>query len=103
MIAALAACTVALATAGYFASEWRVCNNLEAEAVDAAYSIRGNSKLRFNGAALGLDLPYEDLKRMGQRDEKLMIERLTAVYDRCGMRAGRDANHKLQEVIAGGL
>lgn len=94
---------VALGAAGYFANEWHACGELEADVVQTASNIRNNASLRSNGAALRLDLPFEELESIGTRDEQLMVQRLTAVYDRCGLDAGEAASQKAQDVLARGL
>lgn len=90
MIAALAAGTVALATAGYFANEWRVCRALQADYLEEATAIGTN--LQAGDAMQGL----VDEELLGTRVAESM-ETANRTYWRIRTRCGDEKALSVQQ------
>lgn len=89
MIATLAAGTVALATAGYFANEWRVCRALERDYLEEATSLA--TDLQTARAMEGLI----DEKPLGNRIAA-NLEKANRIYYRIKSRCGVDRAEAIQ-------
>lgn len=103
IIAALAAGTATLATAGYFANEWRVCRSLEQDVLDTAYSIKRDGLTDARLAAIGSSGPTRELAEARELQLKVFQLQLTFVYDRCGPEAGEEASKQVQDILYGPL
>lgn len=97
-IAASAAVVLTLATGGYFANEWRVCNGLEEDYLNSMASIRGHSAIR---QVLSDKALVENAKRMEEAAWKSAEGALFSLSDRCGERASQTANRKAQDILLG--
>lgn len=94
-----------LGAAGYFANKWRVCSSLENDYISLIEDYTSNQKTRVLLGAVGVrdQSDHKDRKQLEDLALELQMSALNRIYDRCGMKAGRAASARSQEILQEGM